>query len=93
MSNPERLEKLGLLEELKHKAITLSVEIHALREQINRDMDRSRPLSEIKLLESAEQMALFQTKLRAHRDMCDRIKELAEDLNVPMPTTDVRRKR
>ncbi len=93
MSNPERLEKIGLLEELKHKAITLSVEIHALREQINRDMDRSRPLSEIKLRESAEQMALFQTKLRDHRAMCDHIKELAEDLNVPMPTTDVRRKR
>lgn len=93
MSNPERLEKIGRLEELKQRAITLSMEIHALRSPINRATDRTRPLDDINLRELAEQMGSLQKKLNEHRELCEQIKDLAEDLNVPMPATDVRRKR
>lgn len=89
----ERMEKVGRFEVLKQQAITLSVEIHGLREQVNRATDRTKPLEDIKLQELAEQMQLLQDKMTAHRELCGQIKDLAEDLNVPMPVTDVRRKR
>lgn len=93
MSNPQRLEKIGLLEVKKQAAIALSVEIHGLREAINRATDASRPIADLALDELAVQMTQLQGKTSEHRQLCDEICALAEDLNVPMPATDVRRKR
>lgn len=91
--NQSRAEKLGLLEMKKQAAIALSVEIHGLREQINRATDAHQSISDVPLEELTIQMAKWQQKVADHRQLCDEIRELAEDLNVPMPSTDVRRKR
>lgn len=88
-----RAEKMGLLEMKKQTAIALSVEIHGLREQINRATDGHRPISDLPLEELTIQMQRWQEKVAAHRQLCEDLRELAEDLNVPMPSTDVRRKR
>ena len=46
-----RAEKMGLLEMKKQEAIALSVEIHGLREQINRATDGHQPISDLPLEE------------------------------------------
>mgnify|MGYP001560506424 FL=1 len=88
-----RAEKLGLLEMRKQAAIALSVEIHGLREQINRATDAHQAISDLPLEELTIQMQKWQQKVAEHRQLCDDIRDLAEELNVPMPATDVRRKR
>lgn len=93
MSRERRYEQMGLLEEKKREAIELSVEIHGLREQINRATDEHRAIQDLALDELSVIMQRFQEKTSRHRQLCDEIRSLAEDLNVPMPSTDVRRKR
>jgi len=93
MSSPQRLEALGQLEEKKQQAIALSVEIHGLREQINRATAAHRPVSDVPLEELTIQMTKWQEKVAEHRQLCDEIRTLAEDLNIPMPNTDVRKRR
>ena len=90
---PSRAEKLGLLEMKKQAAIALSVEIHGLREQINRATDAHQSVSDVPLDELTIQMTKWQEKVAEHRQIVDDLRSLAEDLNVPMPMTDVRRKR
>lgn len=91
--NHVRLEKLGLLEVKKQAAFALSVEIHGLREQINRATDHNRPIAELALDELSVLMQRLQERTAEHRQLVDDLRSLAEDLNVPMPTTDARRKR
>jgi hypothetical protein len=93
MSSDQRLAKLGTLEEKKQRAIALSVEIHHLREEINRATDASKPIASLALDELSVLMQRLQEKTTEHRQLCDDLRELSEDLNVQMPTTDVRRKR
>lgn len=92
MTNP-RAEKLGLLELKKQAAIALSVAIHGLREQINRATDAHQSISDVPLEELTIQMQDWQQKVAEHQQLCADIRELAEELNVPIPSTDVRRKR
>lgn len=91
--NQARLEKLGLLEVKKQMAFALSVDIHGLREQINRATDHNRPIADLALDELSVMMQRLQEKTANHRELVDELRTLAEDLNVPMPMTDVRRKR
>ena len=93
MNSPQRNEKMGRLMEMKQRAFLLSAEIHALQEQIYRATDPTRGLDEVNLQESAALMTQWQAKLAEHRDLCARIQELSDDLGIPMPVTDVRRKR
>jgi hypothetical protein len=93
MSSAQRLEKLGLLELKKQQAFALAVEIHGLREQVNAATASHRPIGELRLDELSVLMQRLQEKTTEHRQLCDDLRELAEDLNVQMPTTDVRRKR
>lgn len=93
MSTAQRLEKKGLFEEKKQRAMALSVEIHLLREEINRATDRSRPIADLMLTELAVLMRALQDKTDAYRQLVGDLTELAEDLNEPMPNTDARRKR
>lgn len=91
--NSGRLEKIGLMEVKKQSAIELSVEIHGLREQVNRATDASRPIADMALDELSVLMHRLQEKTLAHRELVAELRGLAEDLNLPMPTTDVRKKR
>lgn len=91
--NHARLEKLGLLEVKKQAAFALSVEIHGLREQINRATDLHLPIANLALDELSVLMSSLQEKTTEHRQLVDELRSLAEDLNVPMPMTDARRKR
>ena len=93
MSSAQRLEKIGLMEVKKKAAIELSVEIHGLREQVNRATDASRPIADMALDELSVLMQRLQEKTIEHRQLVDDLRGLAEDLGVTMPTTDVRRKR
>ncbi len=91
--NHARLEKIGLLEVKKKAAIELSVEIHGLREQINRATDRNRPIADLALDELSVLMQRLQEKTMEHRQLVDELRELAEELGLPVPNADVRRKR
>lgn len=91
--NHARLEKLGLLEVKKQAAFALSVEIHGLSEQINRATDAHLPIANLALEELSVLMTSLQDKTVAYRQLVDELRSLAEDLNVPMPMTDARRKR
>lgn len=88
-----RLEKLGLLEIKKQAAIALSVEIHGLREQINRATDDHRAIADLALDELSVLMSRLQERTAEHRQLVDELRSLSEDLGLPMPSTDVRRKR
>lgn len=91
--NHARLEKLGLLEVKKQAAFALSVEIHGLREQINRATDAHMPIANLALDELSVLMQRLQEKTAEHRQLIDDLRSLAEDLNVAMPMTDARRTR
>lgn len=89
----QRLEKLGLMEQKKQQAFALAVEIHGLREQINRATASHKPIAELALDELTVIMQRLHARTIEHRQLVDELRSLSDDLGLSMPETDVRRTR
>jgi len=89
----QRQRHMGLLEMKRRAAIELSVEMHGLRDQINRGMDAHHAIAELEMDELNVLMQRLQEKTAAYRQLIDEMTALCDDLGLSMPNTDVRWKR
>jgi hypothetical protein len=85
MSSPDRLEKLGLLQEKKRRAQDLAIRIHTLREDINRATRPHLPIEEMDTRTLGVYLDGLHDARQEHAKLCREIRALCEDLGEKMP--------
>lgn len=87
----QRMENLGRLQVAKQEAIRLSIRIHQLRGEINQQTNQHRPIAELNTRALSVALDELHAATLRHRELCDEMKQLCDDLGEPMPNVDVRR--
>lgn len=81
----QRLENIGLLELKKRDAKELAIRMHNLREDINRETNLHRPLSEVNFQKLQVLLNDMGEARDQHEKLCAEIRALCADLGEKMP--------
>lgn len=93
MSSEQRLINLGRLEEKKQRAWALALTIDRLQTDLAREFDTHRDSSQIDLASAGRMFTELSAAWEEFVAVREEIRALCEDLGVPVPNLDAKRRR